>query len=125
MTFGPAGPGRTLAVVYAIFALAAGARSIAQIASGFSAALLPYALSALAALVYCVASATVNGPRPRLARAALTLELLGVLAVGTASLIDPTAFPDQTVWSGYGAGYLFLPLLLPILGLTYLRSRIA
>jgi hypothetical protein len=49
------------------------------------------------------------------------VELAGVLAVGTASVIDRTAFPDATVWSGYGQGYGFVPLVLPVLGLLWLR----
>jgi hypothetical protein len=41
--------------------------------------------------------------------------------VGTASVIDRAAFPDATVWSGYGQGYGFVPLVLPVLGLLWLR----
>ena len=54
---------------------------------------------------------------------AMTIELVGVLVVGTLSLVDPAAFPDETVWSGYGRGYLFIPLVLPVLGLLVLRRR--
>jgi hypothetical protein len=31
-------------------------------------------------------------------------------------------FPDQTVWSLYGVGYGFVPLVLPVLGLLRLRA---
>jgi hypothetical protein len=123
LSLGPPGPGRTLAVAYAVFAFAAGARSAAQIATDFGAAPLPYSLSALAAAVYCIAALTVNGTRRRLARAALRFELAGVITVGAAGLIDPGAFPDQTVWSSFGAGYLFLPLAMPIVGLRFLRRH--
>jgi hypothetical protein len=44
-----------------------------------------------------------------------------VLAVGTWSLADPATFPDATVWSGYGSGYGFVPLVLPVFGLLWLR----
>ena len=44
-------------------------------------------------------------------------ELVGVLTVGTWTLVDPSAFPDATVWSDYGMGYLFIPVLLPVTGL--------
>jgi hypothetical protein len=44
-----------------------------------------------------------------------------VLAVGTWSLADRATFPDATVWSGYGSGYGFVPLVLPVLGLLWLR----
>ena len=48
--------------------------------------------------------------------------LVGVLVVGTASLLLPDAFPDQTVWSTFGSGYGFVPLVLPVLGLLRLRA---
>ena len=57
----------------------------------------------------------------RIALAACTVELVGVLAVGAASLVVPDAFPDATVWSFFGIGYGFVPLALPVLGLTWLR----
>ena len=51
--------------------------------------------------------------------------LAGVLLVGTISLLMPEDFPDATVWSVYGRGYLFVPLVLPVLGLLFLRRRAA
>ena len=39
------------------------------------------------------------------------------------SLVDRAAFPDETVWSGYGRGYFFVPLVLPVLGLALLLRR--
>jgi hypothetical protein len=44
-----------------------------------------------------------------------------VLIVGTLSLFDRKAFPDATVWSVYGRGYLFIPVVLPMIGLYWLR----
>ena len=38
------------------------------------------------------------------AAVAATAELVGVLCVGTAELLRDTAWPDETVWSGYGIG---------------------
>ncbi|MFD0904411.1 hypothetical protein [Actinomadura sediminis] len=114
-----------LVAVYAIFALAAGARAGVQIATSFGDAPVAYALSALAAAVYVLATvALALGGRAsfRVAVAACTVELAGVLVVGTLSLADPAAFPDETVWSGYGRGYGFVPLVLPVLGLLWLRS---
>jgi hypothetical protein len=121
---GTSGPGRVLVAVYGTFALAAGARAAVQIATRFGAAPLAYLLSALAAAVYIVATAGLvrGGPRGRrTALIAITVELVGVLVVGTLSLADPTAFPDETVWSAYGRGYYFVPLVLPVLGLLLLR----
>ena len=57
----------------------------------------------------------------RTALVAITIELVGVLVVGTLSLLEPAAFPDETVWSAYGRGYLFIPLVLPVAGLLWLR----
>ena len=118
------GPGRLLVAVYAIFALAAGARAGVQIATRFSDAPLAYALSAFAAAVYVLATvALALGGRTsrRVALASLTIELAGVLVVGTLSLLDPVAFPDATVWSVYGRDYGFIPLVLPVVGLYWLR----
>jgi hypothetical protein len=109
--------------VYGVFALSATARAGVQIAERFSAAPLPYLLSALAGLVYVLATvglaSTRRWARP-LAWAAVGVELAGVLTVGTLSVLDPAAFPDDTVWSGYGRGYGLVPLVLPLLGLWWL-----
>jgi cytochrome bd-type quinol oxidase subunit 2 len=115
------GPGRVLVAVYAVFALAAGARAAVQLATRFSEAPLAYLLSALAAAVYVVATVALARGGRRVALAAISVELVGVLVVGTLSLADPAAFPDETVWSAYGRGYGFVPLVLPVLGLLWLR----
>jgi cytochrome bd-type quinol oxidase subunit 2 len=111
-------------VVYAILALAATGRSAFQIATKFSEAPVAYSLSAAAAVVYVVATiALVARGRTafRLAVIAIGFELVGVLVVGAISLLDPALFPDDTVWSRFGQGYLFIPLVLPVLGLLWLR----
>jgi len=118
------GPGRVLVAVYAIFALSATARAVVQIATKFSHAPVAYLLSALAAVVYIIATVTLaNGSQTarRIAILSCSVELIGVLAVGTWSLADPATFPDATVWSGYGSGYGFVPLVLPVFGLLWLR----
>jgi len=119
-----AGPGRVLVALYGVFALAAGARAAVQLATRFDEAPLAYLLSAVAAAVYVVATAgLVRGGRRgrRTAMVACGVELAGVLTVGALSLADPAAFPDETVWSGFGRGYGFIPLVLPVLGLMWLR----
>jgi hypothetical protein len=108
---------RLLVALYALFALAAGARSAVQLATRADEAPLPYALSAAAALLYVVAAVALHRGRRRLAVAVLSVELAGVLGVGAASLAVPGAFGDATVWSGFGAGYGFVPLVLPVAGL--------
>lgn len=117
------GPGRVLVAVYLIFVVSAGARAGVQIATQFSVAPLAYILSAVASAIYLCAAVALSGrgERARLfAYAACTLELLGVFAVGTFSVLDPSRFPDQAVWSDYGQGYGFVPAILPILGLAWL-----
>lgn len=122
------GFGRVLVVIYAIFAIAATARSLVQLATRFSEAPIAYVLSAVAAAVYIVATiALARGDRTstRVATVAITIELVGVLVIGAVSLLLPDYFPRATVWSAFGRGYLFIPLVLPIVGLWWLRrSRI-
>jgi hypothetical protein len=121
------GPGRVLLTVYIIFAVAAGARAGVQIALKFSEAPLAYVLSAVAAAVYLAATIglAVGGAKGRLtALTSCSVELVGVLVVGTLSIGDKAAFPDQTVWSEYGSGYGYIPLVLPMIGLYWLwRNR--
>ena len=114
------GPGRVLIAVYAIFALSATARAAVQIATKFSQAPLAYLLSALAGVVYIVATIALARGLRRLAWAAVGFELLGVLVVGTFTVLVARDFPDDTVWSVYGRGYAFVPLVLPIVGLWWL-----
>ena len=115
------GPGRALVAVYGVFALAAGARAVVQLSTRFAEAPVAYLLSALAAAVYVVATVALARGGRRTALVAISVELVGVLVVGTLSLLEPAAFPDETVWSAYGRGYLFVPLVLPVLGLLFLR----
>ena len=118
------GPGRVIVAVYAVFAVSAAARSGVQLATRFSEAPLAYLLSAFAAVVYLVAAIALARSVRAVALAACTVEFVGVVSVGTASVFAPEAFPDATVWSDYGIGYGFLPLVLPILGLWWLyRAR--
>ena len=81
-----------LVAVYGIFAVAATSRSAVQLATRFDQAPVAYLLSAFAAVVYVLAD-----------------------------LVVPQAFPDATVWSFFGIGYGFVPLVLPVLGLLWLR----
>jgi cytochrome bd-type quinol oxidase subunit 2 len=117
------GPGRVLVAVYGVFTLAAGARAAVQLSTRFSEAPVAYLLSALAAVIYLVATVALARGGRRTALTAISIELAGVLVIGTLSLLDPAAFPDETVWSAYGRGYLFIPLVLPVIGLLWLRHR--
>jgi hypothetical protein len=120
------GWGRALTAAYAFMALAAGARSIVQIATEYDAAPLAFTLSAVSAAIYLLAAIALRRDGRGwwlLGTAACTAELAGVLAVGAWSLLDPARFPAATVWSGFGSGYGCFPLALPILGLLYQGSR--
>ncbi|GAA2479840.1 hypothetical protein [Terrabacter carboxydivorans] len=118
------GFGRLLVAVYGLLALAATGRSILQILEYFDRAPVPFLLSALAAVIYLVATVGLaRGDRAsvRLATIALTVELVGVLTVGLWSVADPSAFPEKTVWSHFGQGYGYVPLVLPLVGLWWIR----
>jgi cytochrome bd-type quinol oxidase subunit 2 len=118
------GFGRFLVAVYGIFALAATSRSAVQLATEFNKAPLAYLLSAFAAVVYIVATISLargDATSRRLATVAISIELAGVLIVGAASVLSPSVFQHPTVWTGFGSGYGFVPLLLPFVGLWWLR----
>jgi cytochrome bd-type quinol oxidase subunit 2 len=118
------GPGRILILVYGVFALAATARAGVQIATQFDQAPIAYLLSAVAAVIYIAATfalARATKVSRRVATVAIVVELVGVIAIGAFSYAVPEDFPDATVWSHFGQGYGFVPLVLPILGLLWLR----
>jgi hypothetical protein len=117
------GPGRTLVAVYAVFAVAATSRAIVQILTKYHEAPVAYLLSAVAGVVYVLATIGLSRPTAGgrlLATVACATELAGVLVVGTLSLVDRSMFPDAAVWSVYGEGYFFVPVVLPVIGLWYL-----
>lgn len=120
------GVGRVLIAVYGVLALAAVGRSLVQIVEKFDEAPLAYALSALAAVVYVVATIALITPGRvwyRVAWATIVFEFTGVLVIGTLSVVMPELFPHDTVWSWYGRGYLFIPLVLPVLGIWWLAKH--
>ena len=116
---------RVVIALYAILTLAALGRSSFQVITKFDEAPLAYSLSAVAAVLYLVATITLaysaRSAARTIATVVLSIELGGVLAIGAASLALPQLFEDATVWSQFGLGYLFIPLFLPILGLWWLR----
>ena len=120
------GVGRVLIAVYAILALAATARSVYQIVAKFDTAPVAYLLSGLAGVVYILATVALlkrGDVWYRVAWITIVFELVGVLTVGTLSLVDGVLFPSDTVWSFFGRGYLFIPLILPLLGMLWLYRR--
>lgn len=129
---GAAGPGRLLVAVYAVLAIAATGRSVFQIVDRFDEAPIAFLLSAVAGVVYILATLALALGWDRVAWATLGFELAGVLVIGTLSVLAPSVLGldsidpfgrESTVWSVYGAGYLFVPLALPVLGMLWLRHR--
>ena len=114
------GFGRVLVFVYGVFALAATGRSTLQLATKASEAPVPYGLSAVAAVIYIVATVALATNRRRLALVTVAIEMAGVVIVGLTSALEPQDFKDATVWSDFGAGYGFVPLVLPFVGLWWL-----
>jgi hypothetical protein len=120
------GVGRLLIAIYAIFALSATARASYQLIREFDQAPLAYSLSAISALVYVLATISLTKQQEkwqRIAKITIWFELIGVIVVGTLSLLLPGLFAHPSVWSGFGVGYAFIPLLLPVLGLIWLRKH--
>lgn len=120
-----AGWGRVLVFAYGVFAVAATGRSAVQLGLHAARAPVAYSLSLLAAVVYLVATGCLlrGGLRAwRLAVVACSVELVGVLAVGTLSYATSELFPDKTVWSHFGQGYGYVPLVLPVCGLVWLYA---
>ncbi|MFG3249218.1 hypothetical protein [Streptomyces sp. NPDC048187] len=118
------GPGILLVWLYGVMVVGAVSRSVYQIATELDRAPLAYTLSAVAGVVYGFITYTLVRGGETARRAALVCcaaELVGVLTVGTWTLVEPSAFPDATVWSDYGMGYLFIPVLLPLSALFWLR----
>ena len=119
------GVGRLLILVYAVFAISSTARASFQMITKFEEAPVSYSLSLLSALVYLLATVSLakSGPDWKtIALASVIFELIGVLTIGVISLLVPELFVEASIWSGFGSGYGYLPLLLPILGLLWIRK---
>lgn len=120
------GLGRIIVAVYGIFALAATARALFQILTKFSDAPLAFTLSGAAAVVYVIATLCLAIPGTttwRIAMIAVIFELVGVIGIGIFSLVSPELFPESTVWSNFGQGYGYVPLVLPFIGLWWLLKH--
>jgi hypothetical protein len=112
------GLGRILVFVYGVFALAATARALVQLATQASKAPVAYSLSLFSGIVYIVATWALATERRRVAVVTIGIELTGVLVIGTLS--HPSDIDRASVWSDYGNGYGFVPLVLPFIGLWWL-----
>lgn len=117
------GFGRLLVVVYAVFTLSAGARSLYQVIRKFDEAPLSITLSAISALIYLVATIALakKGEKAwKVSLGAVGIEMAGVILVGIFSYIQPQHFELASVWSHFGSGYGYIPLVLPMVGLWWL-----
>lgn len=120
------GLGRIIIAVYGIFALAAFARALFQILTKFDVAPVPFLLSGFAAVVYIIATVSLAKPGAtawKIAFVSVLVELVGVVGIGIWSFISPEQFPEPTVWSHFGEGYGYVPLVLPIIGLIWLLTH--
>lgn len=117
------GFGRLLVVIYAVFSLSATARALYQVARKFDEAPLSITLSAVSAVIYIVATialAKKGASAWKLSLAAVSIEMAGVVLIGIFSYIRPELFPLASVWSHFGSGYGYVPLILPMIGLWWL-----
>jgi hypothetical protein len=120
------GLGRIIVAVYGILALAATVRGVFQVLSEFNEAPVAYSLSLFSGLVYIVATVTLAGKTARtwaVSLVAVLIELAGVLVIGTLSLVLPAWFAHDSVWSHFGSGYGWIPLVLPVVGLWWLHKH--
>jgi hypothetical protein len=86
---------------------------------------VPAHLSTFVGVLYIFIIAGLRKRSPRwwwVTLSLLIVELAGVLLVGTIDVIWHP-FPYATVWSKYGIGYFFMPLVLPFAGLAYLLRK--
>ena len=116
--------GRILVFVYGVLAFAASGRASFELTTKFGKAPVPYGFSLAAALIYILATWALATNRWRIAVLAVGFELCGVVGVGLGSLLWTSGFPKASVWSDFGSGYGYVPLVLPLLGMGWLfRNR--
>ena len=121
------GASDTLAFFYGLWAFSALGRSSYEylFKNPRPANLVPAHLSTFVGVLYIFIIVGLRRRTPRawwVTLALLIVELSGVLIVGTLDVFWH-AFPYATVWSQYGKGYFFMPLLLPFVGLAYMLRR--
>ncbi|WP_326504268.1 hypothetical protein [Rothia nasimurium] len=119
------GFGRLLVVIYGVFTLSAGARALYQVIRKFDEAPLSISLSALSALIYLVATIALAKKGEgawKISLAAVSIEMAGVLIIGIFSYLQPQHFELASVWSHFGSGYGYIPLILPMVGLWWLNK---
>ena len=117
------GIGMLIITAYGIFAVSGFARALYQILTDFETAPVAYLLSGFAAGVYILATLALARTSAKawvVALIAVLVEMAGVLGVGLWTFLDPELFNRATVWSHFGEGYGYIPLILPFIGLFWL-----
>lgn len=115
-----------IVALYGVLAFAATGRASYELIAKFDKAPLAYSLSTLSAVIYIVATIALAKNTPvarKVAFATVIFELAGVLIVGSLSIFQSSIFPSSTVWSWYGISYGWFPLIMPIVGLIWLRKQ--
>ncbi|AOP54392.1 hypothetical protein [Brevibacterium aurantiacum] len=110
------GPGRALTAVYGVFALSATARAGYQVIREFDVAPIAYSLSVLAAVIYIVATVCLVIGNPRLTPdcdRCLPRRIPRRHHRRHPQLHHPEDFAKPSVWSSFGSGYGYIPLILP------------
>ncbi|UYG16279.1 hypothetical protein BRM3_11760 [Brachybacterium huguangmaarense] len=122
---GERGFATVLIALYGVLAFAATGRAVYEVAVKFGEAPLSYVLSLVSAVTYAVVTVLLvrRGGDSRAALYVCLFELAGVLVVGTLTVAAPGLFHAHTVWSQFGVGYGFFPVLLPVVAISYLLWR--
>lgn len=117
--------GYILGITYPLLALSTGVRGAYQLLFRDDLPWLAPALTTFSALLYLVAAVGFFKRTRRAWRVsvtALSIEAIGVLTVGTLSIVLPDLI-GHTAWSYFGRDYGFFPLIQPLLGLAWLLYR--
>ena len=120
------GASDVLSFFYALWAFSAlGRSSWEYLFKQNVATYIPAHLSTFVGVLYIFIIVGLRRRSPRwwwITMALLVVELAGVLIVGTIDVVWQP-FPYATVWSKYGIGYFFMPLILPFVGLAYMLKK--
>jgi hypothetical protein len=111
---------RGLALLYLFWAVALCSRAIWQYMTR-SGDLRPTHLSLIAGLIYVAIVVWAWYGQRKFLMLGLVVELMGVLAISIGELRWP--LPYASAWSQFGSGYLYMPIILPILGLLHLSMK--
>lgn len=109
-----------LALLYIFWAVALCSRAAWQYTTR-SGNIWPTHLSLLAGCIYIAIAVWAWRGQRRALQVGLISELAGVVLVSIGEHIWP--LPYASAWSSFGVGYLWMPILLPLLGLFHLHRQ--